>query len=159
MKRHADTTMPSETTNEATGPLLQVRMADTRAVAGFTLIELMIAIVIVAILATVAFPAYQDSVRSGRRADARNALMQLQIAQERYRGSHTAYADSIAKLSLKAGSEGDHYTLSVVSADSNSFIVLAEPKGAQAADDCGAFAINQNGPMTSGSYAGADCWN
>jgi len=50
---------------------------------GFTLIELMIAVVIVAILAAVAFPTYQDSVRKSRRAEAKTSLLKVAQILER----------------------------------------------------------------------------
>jgi len=50
---------------------------------GFTLIELMIAVVIVAILAAVAFPTYQNSVRKSRRAEAKIALLEVAQILER----------------------------------------------------------------------------
>lgn len=52
--------------------------------AGFTLIELMITVAIVAILAAIAYPSYQDSVRKGKRAEGRTALIDFMQQQERY---------------------------------------------------------------------------
>lgn len=51
---------------------------------GFTLIEMMITVAIIGILASVAYPAYTDSIRKGKRAEARAGLMNLLQQQERY---------------------------------------------------------------------------
>lgn len=58
---------------------------------GFTLIELMITVAIVGLLAAVAYPAYTDSVRKGKRAEARTALMNLLQQQERYQTQMNTY--------------------------------------------------------------------
>ncbi|OUM03885.1 type IV pilin protein [Variovorax sp. JS1663] len=58
---------------------------------GFTLIELMIVVAVVALLAAIAYPAYTDSVRKGRRAQARTALMELLQQQERYMTQNNTY--------------------------------------------------------------------
>jgi type IV pilus assembly protein PilE len=58
---------------------------------GFTLIELMIVVAIVGILATIAYPSYQESVRKGRRAEARTALLELMQQQERYMTQRGTY--------------------------------------------------------------------
>lgn len=59
---------------------------------GFTLIELMITVAIVAVLAGIAYPLYTDQVRKGRRAEARAALMNLLQQQERYHTQNNSYA-------------------------------------------------------------------
>jgi type IV pilus assembly protein PilE len=58
---------------------------------GFTLIELMIVIVVIGLLAAVAFPSYNDYVRKSRRGDGRALLQAAQLAQEKYRLNNTTY--------------------------------------------------------------------
>lgn len=135
--------------------------ANNTTVRGFTLIELLIAVLIVGILAAVALPAYQDFVQSGRRADARNALMDLQVKQERYRSNNLTYG-SLAQLTAAYGvsstSESGYYTLAIPANSGSSYSATATPTGSQADDDCGTFALLDGRPDTSGSYAGDDCW-
>lgn len=86
---------------------------------GFTLIELLIAIAIVAILAAVAFPAYQNAIRKSRRAEAFAALSAVQLAQERWRSNHAGYTSSVtgtwptAGLGLTGSTSSGYYAVSV----------------------------------------------
>ena len=59
--------------------------------AGFTLVELMIVVAIVAILASIAYPAFTSSVLKGKRAQARTALAELMQQQERYMTQRNTY--------------------------------------------------------------------
>lgn len=58
---------------------------------GFTLIEVMIAVAVIAILAAVAYPSYRDSVIKGKRAEGRTALSELLLQQERYNTQRNCY--------------------------------------------------------------------
>lgn len=73
--------------------------ASTRRRRGFTLIEIMIAVAIVAIVAAIALPSFLDSVRKSRRADAFTAITTVQQAQERWRSNRAEYATN-AQLAL-----------------------------------------------------------
>ncbi len=60
---------------------------------GFTLIELMITVAIVAILAAIAIPSYQDSIWKGKRGEAKAAILKALQAEERYYTQNNTYVD------------------------------------------------------------------
>jgi type IV pilus assembly protein PilE len=66
-------------------------MTNKKTSTGFTLIELMIVVAIIGILASVAVPSYMESVRKGKRAEGRAALLDLLQQQERYFGQFGTY--------------------------------------------------------------------
>lgn len=65
---------------------------------GFTLVEVLITLVVVALLAVVALPAFKDSIRKSRRSEAFAALSAVQQAQERWRSTRPAYASELTAL-------------------------------------------------------------
>jgi len=78
----------------------------------FTLIEVMIVVVIVAILAAIAVPSYQDSIRKTRRADAKEALMRIAALQERYFFTNNKYGTA-SDLGVGSTSQEGYYTISI----------------------------------------------
>lgn len=135
---------------------------------GFTLIELMIVVAIVGILAAIAYPAYQDSVRKGRRAEAITALYQLQMAQEKWRANNTSYTTTLSNLGFSSanipGSGTAYYQLAVTAASATGFTATAtaQTAGGQNNDtaggvSCTPLTIDQNGPNY-GTPSKAACW-
>lgn len=133
--------------------------------AGFTLVELVACLAIVAILAALATPSWRYLVLRAQRADATAALYALATAQERYRMVHGRYADAAAPappvgLGLAQSTRG-WYELRIERADATSYTATARPiAGAtQAADTrCRILSIDQAGERGSGPAAPAECW-
>jgi type IV pilus assembly protein PilE len=134
--------------------------------AGFTLVEVMVVVVVIAILTMIALPAYNESVRKGRRSEAFVALTAVQQAQERYRGSNTEYADTMTELGASTTTPNGYYTISVEApaADdgtiSNGYVAIATAvSGTTQADDaaCSTVAVRLLGGTLSYAGCGGSC--
>lgn len=80
---------------------------------GFTLIELLVVVVIIGILAAIAYPAFTSYVQRSRRADAVAVLSAVVQAQERYRANQSAYASTLTDLAINASAITSHYTVTI----------------------------------------------
>jgi len=74
--------------------------------AGFTLIELMIVVVVIGILAAVAYPSYQDYVRRGKRSDAQQFMSEVSLRQGQYILDARAYTDKMGSGGLNMSRTG-----------------------------------------------------
>jgi type IV pilus assembly protein PilE len=108
---------------------------------GFTLIEVMIAMVVVAILVAIALPNFNSSQRKSRRSDAMGALTSWQQAEERLRSNSPRYATSATDLSVSATSPLRFYGIAATvdsASEGTSYILAATAQaGTSQADDAG----------------------
>jgi type IV pilus assembly protein PilE len=121
--------------------------------AGFTLIELMIAVAIIAVIAAIAFPSYQSSARKGRRAEAFAALAALQQAQERWRSNHAGYGATTDFAAGLLTSSNSLYTLAISGNNESSYVVTATAQGSQSSETvCKLLAVKiEGGNLSYGS--------
>jgi type IV pilus assembly protein PilE len=140
--------------------------------AGFTLVELMVTCVVVAILAAIAIPSYNSAVRKSRRTEARNALLDLAGREERYLATNNQYSNDPAALGYSgfpAATSGGYYNLQAPTITAGglgsapSFSVSATAAGPQVSDtDCQTFKVDSTGAQTAQNSSSADstatCW-
>lgn len=151
--------------------------------AGFTLVELVIAVAIVAILAAIALPSYSAYVRRGNRTVAKSVLSEILQKQEgfaidhkRYTGSLTdlgyaggnflnsqgtfqaAAAGSIYEITLGSSNCGASGATGTVAAGTGTLFVGAVRSGTQVNDTCGTLCLSSSGVRTVSAGTVADCW-
>lgn len=128
---------------------------------GFTLIEMMIVVALIALLTAIVLPSYQDSVRKARRTDARSALTTVAQLMERLNTERSSYASATLGTGstdlFPAKSENKHYDLDFLVLTATTFTIRATPAGGQALDLCGAYTLTQAG--TRGAALPVEqCW-
>lgn len=123
---------------------------------GFTLIELMIAVAVVAILAAIAMPSYREHIRKSRRAEAQSFMMAVAGRQQQFMVDTRAYATTVAGTGIAVPSNVDAaYTVSMPAPTASAFTLTLTPKTDQSSERCGTLSIDQNGTKTA---AVSGCW-
>ncbi|MGL4716752.1 MAG: type IV pilin protein [Aeromonas sp.] len=133
------------------------------AASGFTLLELMITVAIVAILASVAAPSYFSYVRDARRDDAKRALLEAAQTMESFYAMNMTYVGAgngttptIFPTKVPKDGSDHYYTLQFAAAPTKvSYTLNAVPVGGQANDRCGTLSLTRAGAK---SAAQSDCW-
>ena len=137
---------------------------------GFSLIELMIAVAVIAALAAIAMPSYRDYVYRSNRAAGKTILMQVLSRQESFMSDRKAYSTTMAGLGYgsetlsvgRDGTVGAANAIYDVSFDGVPgpvyFRVKAVPKGAQVKDSCGTLTLDSAGVKTPAPATNSKCW-
>lgn len=140
---------------------------------GFSLIEIMVALVIVAITASFALASYRHYLQRSYRLEAVESLLTAAAEQEKFHLAHGQYSDRLDAgvgdnppgLRIPSVTSRRRYTLTVERADANAFRIAAMPleNGGQSDDlDCRQFTIDESGRRQSRDSAGNDstsrCW-
>lgn len=132
----------------------------SRTYRGFSFVELMVVVAIIAILASIALPAYRDYVLRTRRVAAQSDMLEIAQLAERFYTANTSYAG----FALPAGwdtfprNSGDPlYTVALVTT-ARTFTITATPAGPQSNEPCGTVSINHQNIRTSSTGDPTGCW-
>ncbi|EKE68265.1 type IV pilin protein [Gallaecimonas xiamenensis] len=132
---------------------------------GFTLIELMITVAVVAIIGAIAYPSYTAYIAKSNRAEAQAELMRLANLQEQYRIDHRTYT---ANLGLVGGSAASYsiakgsFTIAASAARDTLTLTATASSGQVGKDpDCAVLTLNQSGQKSATNASNGSsnvCW-
>ena len=123
--------------------------------------ELMIVVVIIGILAAIAYPNYRDFTARAKRNEAKAALLKIATNQERFYLNNNTYTTDMTNLGFSGAgaviTDSTTYSVSVTTADASNFTAVATYQPADnEASKCLTFQITGRSVRTSAPYT--DCW-
>jgi type IV pilus assembly protein PilE len=136
-------------------------IARKRRMHGMSLIELMIVVVIVGILAAIAYPSYREFAARATRTEAKSALLKAAVNQERYYLQNNKFSADLNELGFSSNpytTDTGTYIINVAAPNpASNFTVTATYQFADAeGGKCGVFTIDGRGVKESSPLA--DCW-
>jgi len=129
---------------------------------GFTLIELMVAVAIIAIITAIAVPSYQEQVRKSNRGLAKSDLLELTQCAERYHTTNGTYVgfDAAAACDVDSKDDAGRYDFAAAAVTRITYSLSATAQGGQVDDKCGNLGIDQANVRTHSAGTAADrCWD
>ncbi len=103
-----------------------------RSQTGFTLVELMITVAIVAVIASVAMYGYGDYIRKANRTDARATLSETATSLEKCRSIYSVYNSGNCNVAFPVTSDKGYYSItSAFNANGTTFALTATPVAGQ----------------------------
>jgi type IV pilus assembly protein PilE len=128
---------------------------------GFTLIELVIAMAILAIITSIAYASYSNSIQHSRRSDALTSVGGISSSLERCYAQAYTYLGCGSAAAGTAASQNGYYSISTVVA-ATTYTLTAKPVGGQAGDTtCASFILSNSGQSatnTGGTDETTTCW-
>lgn len=131
---------------------------------GFSLIELMVTVGIVAILGAIALPAYRDYVTRGKLAEAYTLLSGQRVKMEQYYQDVRDYTNACGPNTVATPSTGTYFTLACGNLTANSYTITATPLAGSGVTGF-SFTIDQNNAKTTATVpsgwslpATNNCW-
>jgi type IV pilus assembly protein PilE len=125
---------------------------------GFTLIEVVVVMAIVAILAAIAIPNYAAYIARGHRSEARMTLTQAAQWMERWRTQSGGYLNPPLPPALQQSPASGNVIYNIaVASTAGAYILTATPTGPMANDECGALTLDQTGQRTAAGNMQL-CW-
>ena len=125
---------------------------------GFTLIEMLIVVAVIAILAAIAVPTYNEQVRKSHRGGGKAVMLQTVQALERFHTVNNTYSGyTPTNFAAPEGSTGtaQHYELEVSNLGVATYTITAVPKNGQLKDKCLTLSISHTGAKTPATDG---CW-